>query len=72
MQVNEKKELKNKTKFVDDFSKEIFEQTYSYGGENINESQLRVARDLATSEEDKEYWTDKFLDLLEDFKFVPG
>lgn len=65
------KELKG-TQFVDEFSKEIYEQTYRYAKEVINETQLRVAKDLAKVEEDPEYWTNQFLWALEDFKFVPG
>ena len=60
------------TKFVDEFSKEIYEQTYRYGNEDIDGTQLRVATDLAKVESDKEYWTNQFQWLLEDFKFVPG
>ncbi|HEX9656923.1 MAG TPA: adenosylcobalamin-dependent ribonucleoside-diphosphate reductase [Bacteroidota bacterium] len=32
----------------------------------------RVARALASVEKEKEFWYDKFLDLLFDFRFVPG
>lgn len=32
----------------------------------------RIARALASVEQDKEYWYNKFLELLFDFKFVPG
>ncbi len=53
------KELKG-TEFVDEFSKEIYEQTYRYGKENIDETQYRVAKDLAKIEKDKEYWTNQF------------
>jgi ribonucleoside-diphosphate reductase alpha chain len=60
------------TKFVDEFSKEIYEQTYKYGDEDINGTQLRVAKDLASIEKDTEHWTQEFLWALEDFKFVPG
>ena len=60
------------TEFVDEFSKEIYEQTYRYAKEVINETQLRVAKDLAKVESDPEYWTNQFLWALEDFKFVPG
>ena len=61
-------EFKTNTKFVDEFSKEVYEQTYRYGLENINQTQLRVAKDLASIEIDKDYWTKKFLWALEDFK----
>ena len=60
------------TEFVDDFSKEIYEQTYKYGDEDINKTQLRVAKDLASIEKDPEHWTQEFLWALENFKFVPG
>ena len=60
------------TTFTDDFSKETYENTYKFGDEDINKTQLRVAKDLASIEEDKELWTNKFLSILENFKFVPG
>jgi ribonucleoside-diphosphate reductase alpha chain len=64
--------FKINTKFIDDFSKEIYEQTYKYGSEDINETQLRVAKDLASIEKDPDFWTQEFLWALEDFKFSPG
>jgi ribonucleoside-diphosphate reductase alpha chain len=60
------------TRFTDDFSREIYEQTYKYGEESINQTQLRVAKDLAKVEKDKDYWTQQFLWLQENFRFVPG
>lgn len=68
------KELKNKkeTIFIDDFSKEIYEQTYKYDNETIEETFIRVANDIAKNEEKYEYWKEKFLWALKDFKFVPG
>lgn len=60
------------TKFIDDFSKEVYEQTYRYGNENINITQERIASFLSKDEKDKDYWTEKFLWALNDFKFVPG
>ena len=60
------------TQFIDDFSEEIYNQTYRFNDENINETQLRVAKDIATAEKDQKYWEGKFLYALEDFKFVPG
>lgn len=32
----------------------------------------RIARAMASVEEDKEYWYDRFFSLLLDFKFIPG
>lgn len=69
---NQISDFKISTKFVDEFSKEIYEQTYRYGSEDINQTQLRVAKDLASIEKDKDYWTQQFLWALEDFKFSPG
>ncbi len=66
---------KRETTFKDSFSEEIFNLTYKYGNEkDINERHLAVAKDLASVEapEKQAYWTEKFLDILEDFKFVPG
>lgn len=66
---------KRNTKFTDDFSEEIFNQTYKYPGENdVNDRHLAIAKDLASVEplEARDHWTEKFLDILEDFKFVPG
>jgi ribonucleoside-diphosphate reductase alpha chain len=60
------------TQFVDEFSKEIYEQTYCYGKEDINKTFERVAKNLSSIEEDKEYWKNQFQWALEDFKFVPG
>lgn len=60
------------TIFVDEFSKEVYEQTYKYGAEDINGTQTRVAKFLASGEVEKEYWTNKFSWALENFKFVPG
>jgi ribonucleoside-diphosphate reductase alpha chain len=66
---------KRNTKFVDEFSQEIFDLTYKFSGENdINDRHLAIARDLASVEapEKRDYWTNQFLDIVEDFKFVPG
>ncbi len=70
-----KKIKKRNTKFTDSFSEEIFNLTYKYENEaDVNDRHLNVALDLASVEkpELRDYWTEKFLDLLEDFKFVPG
>ncbi|OFZ16202.1 MAG: ribonucleoside-diphosphate reductase, adenosylcobalamin-dependent [Bdellovibrionales bacterium RBG_16_40_8] len=72
---NKKTIEKRHTKFVDSFSQEVFEQAYRYANEaDINDRHLAMAKDLASIEElsVRDYWTNKFLDLLEDFKFVPG
>lgn len=66
---------KRSTEFTDSFSEEVFNVTYKFANENdINDRHLSMAKDLASIEEPnvREYWTNKFLDILEDFKFVPG
>lgn len=66
---------KRNTQFTDSFSEEIFNLTYKYGSEaDVNERHLNVAKDLASVEkpELRDLWTEKFLDLLENFRFVPG
>ncbi len=73
--VGSSKIQKRNTQFNDDFSKEIFEATYKFAGEkDVNDRHLAIAKDLASVEapEIRDYWTERFLDLLEDFKFVPG
>lgn len=63
------------TKFVDDFSLEVFNSTYRYGAEaDVNDRHLAIAMDMASVEKAKvrSYWTEQFLNLLEDFKFMPG
>ena len=49
------KELKG-TSFVDEFSKEIYEQTYKYGDEDINGTFSRIAKDLSKEEKEKDFW----------------
>lgn len=67
--------LHSNTTFVDDFSKEVFDLTYKYASEkDINDRHLAIAKDLASIEdpENQEYWTSQFLNILENFRFVPG
>ena len=69
------KHRQNRTHFVDSFSEEVFKQTYCFDQEtNINERHFKVASNLASIErsDKRDYWVNAFLDLLEDFKFVPG
>lgn len=66
---------KRNTQFVDEFSKEVFETTYRYPGEvDVNDRHFAIAKDIASVEaaEIRDVWTERFLDLMEDFKFVPG
>jgi len=63
---------KNKTIITNDLSKEVFNLTYKFGDETIDDMFYRVASHLASVEQDTEYWTEKFYEILTDFKFVPG
>ena len=72
---NEVRITKRNTEFVDKFSEEVWSQTYQYHTDkDVNDTHLRVAKDLASVEkkEVRDYWTSRFLDILEDFCFVPG
>lgn len=60
------------TTFTNDFSEEIYNITYRFGNETINDTHLRVAKDLAKIEDDPDHWTKQFLWMLKDFKFTPG
>lgn len=69
------KPQKRNTVFVDDFSKEVFETTYKYATDkDINDRHYAIAQDLASIEapELRALWLENFLDLMEDFKFLPG
>jgi ribonucleoside-diphosphate reductase alpha chain len=59
--------------FIFPFSEEIWYQTYKYHtDENLEDTQRRVAVDLASAEEDPERWGEEFYDALKGFKAVPG
>lgn len=61
------------TEFNNDFSKEVYEQTYKFGDDkNIDDTIHRVAKEVASVEEDKKYWESEFVNMMEDFKVVPG
>lgn|SRR5574344_686931 len=63
---------KTNTTFTNSFSEEIYEQTYKFGDENIDDTLKRVAKNIASVEKDSNKWCDEFYDMLTDFKFVPG
>jgi ribonucleoside-diphosphate reductase alpha chain len=56
--------------------KEIWEKKYQYKDhdKNIQDSWERTAKAIASVEnkEDYQHWKDKFYNILEDFKFIPG
>ena len=60
-------------KFTNSFSHETWYQKYKFKNDNcVEDTWKRVAKDLASVEENKEEWEQKFYEALEDFKFVPG
>lgn len=64
-----------RTKFVDEFSEEVFNLTYKFSGEkSIDDRHRAIAKDLASVEEPhlQEHWANQFLKILHNFKFVPG
>ena len=60
------------TIFTNDFSKEIFDTNYSFNGESIDGMHHRIAKYLAQNENNIDFYTEKFEDILKDFCFVPG
>lgn len=67
------KEFKNK------FSQEVYENTYRFEGndkipadKNIQATLLRIAQATASVEKNSKEYSQSFLGILQDFKFVPG
>lgn len=64
------------TQFIDDFSNEIWQQTYKdHHDHDIDSTFLRVAKAIASVESTEELrtkWTEKFFDMLTDFKCTSG
>ena len=58
--------------FSNSFSEEIYKQTYEFNNEGIEGTWKRIAKNLASVEEDKEKWEKEFEEALRDFKFIPG
>lgn len=59
-------------KFTNNFSEEIYESTYKFENETISDTIIRIATAAANVEENPTYWKEKFIDLLSNFKFLPG
>lgn len=62
------------TLFSEPFSEEIYNMTYKYGDETVDETFARVAKYLATveKESDRHYWENQFRKILTNFQFVTG
>ena len=71
-----KRTPKNTTIFQDSFSEEVWKNTYKdYKDDDINDTFKRVATAIAsveTTDELRQEWTEKFYDMLTNFKVVPG
>lgn len=57
---------------LSEISNEIFTSTYQYNNESIDEMFRRVGTHLASIEKEKNYYSDKFYNVLKDFKFIPA
>ena len=66
--------MKTNDPFSMDISRHIWETRYRAAGEaDIRASWRRVAWALAAAEsDDREGWAERFLALLDDFRFLPG
>ena len=54
-------------------SKEIFESTYQFEGETVDQMWKRVGKHLASVEGvNQEFYADQFYNVLKDFKFIPA
>lgn len=61
------------TKFINDLSKEVYEDNYkAESDKTVDDSLRRVAKDLAKIEKDPDYWEEKFFEVLADFKTSVG
>lgn len=64
------------TKFIDEFSEEVWKDTYKYyKDESVDDTFMRVASAIASVEntpDDCKKWTDQFYDMLSDFKCTVG
>lgn len=73
---NNKNQVYTETAFQDPFSEEVWRTTYKdYKDTCIQDTWRRVARDIASVENTESLrleWEEKFYDMLEDFKVVPG
>jgi ribonucleoside-diphosphate reductase alpha chain len=58
--------------FDNELSQEVYNITYRYGEETIEDTFRRVADNLASIETDKEYWSEQFFNLMNGFSFIPG
>lgn len=69
----------NSTFFTNELSEEVYGNTYRFQGDetlkgdkDINDTHHRVAQNLASIENEFDYWTDKFMKVLDGFTFMPG
>lgn len=59
--------------FMQEFSYQVWKNTYRWeSDETVYDTFKRVARAVASVEEDKKYWEDQYYKILSEFKYVPG
>jgi len=75
-EVKDKLQKKYRTVFEDAFSEEVWASTYKdHNDRNVNDTMFRVAAAAASMEKTAELrleWTEKFYDLLSEFKATSG
>jgi ribonucleoside-diphosphate reductase alpha chain len=58
--------------FTNNFSQEVWKQKYQLNDTTVDDTWRRNAQDLASIEDNKDYWAEQFYSVLKDFQFVPG
>jgi ribonucleoside-diphosphate reductase alpha chain len=59
--------------FTNEISRHVWQTKYRFAEEHgVAETWRRIARALAAVEKDAAYWEQRFFELLQDFKFLPG
>lgn len=64
--------MKNISVFKNSFSEEVFDNTYRFQDENLDQMFRRIAKEAASIEENPQEWEEKFYNVLTEFKYVPG
>jgi ribonucleoside-diphosphate reductase alpha chain len=59
--------------FANEISRHVWQTKYRFAEEHgVAETWRRIARALAAVEKEAAYWEQRFFELLQDFKFLPG
>jgi len=58
---------------INEISRHVWQSKYRFAGEDsVADSWQRISRALSAPEKDAALWQERFFDLLQDFKFLPG